>query len=250
MFSSEENVLLDGVDFSLDGQQVLRKISLRIGRGEGVSLVGANGSGKSTLGRIISGIVAPSAGRVLVRGSVGVVAQTPANQLITDEVIEEVAFGPACSGRDANEVNRRVQGEILRLDLQDLAGSDPRDLSGGEQQRVVIASMLACQSPVLVLDEPTAYLDSASRIRVRSIARALVDNGYTVVWISQLPEELTMFERVIVLDAGRVAWDGSSRTLEESPELMDSFGLKLSQQSLFLSRLARRGVDVGWVTTN
>ncbi|MFR3450782.1 MAG: energy-coupling factor ABC transporter ATP-binding protein [Collinsella sp.] len=179
---------LHGVSIAYDGTAVINGMSFNIAPGEIVALVGENGCGKSTLGRAIcaaqlvdGGAVVvdghdPSASeleRLRVRELVGYVRQDPLDQIVSSLVFDEVAFGPRNLGTDEDEVARRVD-EALELSL--LHGFDQRvttELSGGEQQRLALAGVLAMRPRYLVLDEPTSQLDPRSRELMRGLFTAL-----------------------------------------------------------------------------
>lgn len=211
---------LHGVSIAYDGTAVINGMSFNIAPGEIVALVGENGCGKSTLGRAIcaaqlvdGGAVVvdghdPSASeleRLRVRELVGYVRQDPLDQIVSSLVFDEVAFGPRNLGIDEDEVARRVD-EALELSL--LHGFDQRvttELSGGEQQRLALAGVLAMRPRYLVLDEPTSQLDPRSRELMRGLFTALShERGLGLVLITHDDDEIALADRVIVCD-GSVA---------------------------------------------
>lgn len=173
-------ITLRDVRFTYDGGATwaLDGVSLDIRRGERICLAGPNGSGKSTLSRVIAGLVAPDEGYVALSGNVvfdesgahadeyrtarcgiGAVFQHPEDQIVTTVTEDDVAFGPENLAIEHDEIGLRISGSLDAVDMSDYRASDPTRMSGGQQQRIAIAGMLAMDSDVLVLDEPTAMLD-------------------------------------------------------------------------------------------
>lgn len=222
---------------------VLRGVDLSIAPGETVVLAGANGSGKSTLASLMCGMrVLPAAGgaqggdaslgasssasgRILVDGSdpasgdadrrevrrlVGFVRQNPYDQLVSTVVDDEVAFGPRNLGLDDAQVSARVDEALAALEITHLRGRATSALSGGEQQRVALAGVLAMHPRYLVLDEVTSMLDAAARPALRSlVARLAAERSVGIVLISHDPLEALAADRVAVLERGRIVWDGT-----------------------------------------
>jgi energy-coupling factor transport system ATP-binding protein len=198
--------------------EALRGVSLVVEQGEVLGIVGGTGSGKSTLVRHMNLLLAPTSGEVIVDGvdattlaksglrrRVGLVFQFPEAALFAPTVEEDVAFAPRRLGLEEDEVRERV-GETLRsLRVEDLAGRSPFALSGGEKRRVAIAGVLAMGPEVLVLDEPTAGLDPASREELLALIRNLREVGVSVVLVSHdLDEVAEVADRVCALHEGRV----------------------------------------------
>jgi energy-coupling factor transport system ATP-binding protein len=223
-------------------RQVLHDIELTLADGEIVGLVGANEAGKSTLCLVASGLAPGSVGGALT-GSltidgedmagqplhafstrVGIGFQNPATQLsgVTGSVFEEVALGPMNLGLPARETVERVKDALGLLGIEHLAEREPRRLSGGQGQLVVIASLLAMRTGHLVLDEPTAQLDPAgTRLVADAIAR-LAAAGASILVAEQKTDLLAeVASRVVVLDAGRVVREGPARDVLSDPALPD-----------------------------
>lgn len=208
----------------------LDRVSFTLAAGELVAVVGSNGSGKSTLARALAGIVELESGQVEgPSGSssrVGLVLQDPAAQLIAVTVADEVALGPEGAGHAPTAVARSVHAHLALQDIVQLAPVDPAALSGGQQQRVAIAAIAACEVDVLVLDEPTALLDPQARrefaTNIRTAAR-----GRGVAWITQEPEDVASCDRVVVLEAGTVAWEGAVADYVTQSHVAGSFELEL-----------------------
>lgn len=217
--------MIEVVDAIVDG--ALHGVSLCVERGEVVALIGHNGSGKSTLGRLVCGAQVPQSGavcvdgastanvpgRALVRRLVGYVGQNPADQTVSTIVSDELAFGLWNIGCAEGEIAERVASS---LDAVGLAGFEDREvpsLSGGELQRLVLASVLAMEPGYLVLDEVTSQIDSTFRSQFRSLVARLAGRGVGVVLVTHDPLEVLSCNRVLVLDAGKVIWSGAPGSL-------------------------------------
>jgi energy-coupling factor transport system ATP-binding protein len=198
--------------------EALRGVSLVVEPGEVLGIVGGTGSGKSTLVRHMNLLLIPSRGEVLVdgvdatsikkselRSRVGLVFQFPEAALFAPTVEEDVAFAPRRLGLDEEQTRERVQESLLMLGVEGLARRSPFALSGGEKRRVAIAGVLAMGPEVLILDEPTAGLDPATREELLALIRHLRDAGVSVVLVSHdLDEVAEVAERVCALDEGRL----------------------------------------------
>ena len=217
--------MIEVVDAIVDG--ALHGVSLCVERGEVVALIGHNGSGKSTLGRLVCGAQLPQSGtvcvegvstanvpgRALVRRLVGYVGQNPADQTVSTIVSDELAFGLWNIGCAEGEIAERVASS---LDAVELAGFEDREvpsLSGGELQRLVLASVLAMEPGYLVLDEVTSQIDSTFRSQFRGLVARLAGRGVGVVLVTHDPLEVLSCNRVLVLDAGKVIWSGAPGSL-------------------------------------
>lgn len=233
--------------------------------GEIVSLAGLNGSGKSTLSRLLCAMRLPDAGTVIVdgvnpadgererlavRASVGFVQQDPVDQIVSTLVFDEVAFGPRNLGLDEEEVKRRVERSLVAVGLAGFDSRDVNGLSGGEQQRLALAGVLAMEPGYLVLDEATSHLDSAARPAFRSLVESLAHRrGIGVIQVTHDPVELLASDRVMVLGHGRIVWQGApDRLLLDRRDLWDS----LTLESLYVSAVEMAlegGVDLSCVRT-
>ncbi|HYH92583.1 MAG TPA: ABC transporter ATP-binding protein [Candidatus Saccharimonadales bacterium] len=257
---------LDGVSYRYAGYAtlVLHDIHLTLADGEIVGLVGANESGKSTLCLVACGLAPgsirgelsggglsidgePMAGKPLHEFStrVGIGFQNPATQLsgVTGSVFEEVALGPMNLGLRQRETVERTNEALARLGIEGLAEREPRRLSGGQSQLVVIASLLAMRPSHLVLDEPTAQLDPEGTRLVGEALRGLAASG-TAMLIAEHKTDLLddLCSRVIALDAGRIVADGPAATVLADPKLV-GLGVDPPARVRLARALAERGLD-------
>lgn len=241
----------------------LDDVSLTIGDGEFVGLIGHTGSGKSTLVQHLNGLLLPSSGKITVDGldlaqkgadrravrrKVGLVFQYPENQLFEETVEKDIAFGPKNLGLDEAEIARRVREAMRKvaLDYDALHERSVFELSGGQMRRVAIAGVLAMEPRTLVLDEPCAGLDPRGREEILGLIRELHrQSGTTIVMVSHSMDDVaSLAERVIVMDHGRVAMDGAPRDVFSRGAELRAIGLDVPQAVLLADRLRERGFDV------
>jgi energy-coupling factor transport system ATP-binding protein len=215
---------LEGVTFAYPGgPPVLDGLDLTIPAGQTLALIGANGSGKTTLARHLNGLLRPTRGRVLVGGtdaatrrvaqlarSVGLCFQQPEQQVFASNVRDEVEFGPRHQGLSDEEAFARTKSALAMVGLADDLGRHPDDLGETRRKLLTIASVLAMETPVLVTDEPTTGLDRRGVERVEGIIAQLHAGGRSVIAISHdMRFVAEAFERVVLLDGGRVGLDGT-----------------------------------------
>lgn len=217
--------MIEVVDAIVDG--ALHGVSLCVERGEVVALIGHNGSGKSTLGRLVCGAQLPQSGavcvdgaftanvpgRALVRRLVGYVGQNPADQTVSTIVSDELAFGLWNIGCTEGEIAERVANSLDAVGLAGFEDREVQSLSGGELQRLVLASVLAMEPGYLVLDEVTSQIDSTFRSQFRDLVARLAGRGVGVVLVTHDPLEVLSCNRALVLDAGKVIWSGAPGSL-------------------------------------
>jgi energy-coupling factor transport system ATP-binding protein len=206
-----------------DGTRALDGVSLQIRPGEPVAIIGQNGSGKSTLVRQLNGLLRPSEGRVRLDGrettgrhvaelaaTVGLAFQNPDRQIFASSVRREVEFGPRNLGRRGAARDQAVDRALEAVGLSSAAGANPYDLGYSRRKLLAIASILAMETPVVVLDEPTTGQDARGIGRVVAIVGSLADAGRTVIAISHdMRFAAESFRRIVVMRAGRVALDGT-----------------------------------------
>ncbi|HEX7225218.1 MAG TPA: ABC transporter ATP-binding protein [Candidatus Limnocylindria bacterium] len=226
------HVYADGGVRALDG------VDLRIGAGERVALIGQNGSGKTTLVRHLNGLLRPTEGRVLVDGvdagtltvaqlasRIGLVFQDPDRQVFAGSVRSEIEFGPRNLGRSGAALGTAVREALAATGLDGEERTNPYDLGGSRRKLLALASVLAMETPVLVLDEPTTGQDARGVARVRAVIDRASAAGRTVIAISHdMGFVAEAFSRVIVMRAGRVILDGPPATAfaEEAWEALGS----------------------------
>lgn len=251
---------------------VIRNLSLDIEKGEYVAIVGHNGSGKSTLAKIIDLVVDDYEflegsikidGKELnsddmteddiyeIRKKIGMVFQNPDNQLVATIVEEDVAFGPENLGLPREEIRRRVDESLAKVEMSDFAGHEPHRLSGGQKQRVAIAGIIAMKPECMIFDESTAMLDPIGRRDVMNTIEMLNrEEGKTVINITHYMDEAVRADRVIVIDDGKIILDGTPERIFSQAEILRSSGLDLPQCTDLMLRLKKKGIKLsGKMTT-
>ena len=255
----------DALSFSYpveEGQRrttALEDVTLSIEKGSFVVVLGHNGSGKSTLAKHFNAVLLPSGGAVYVEGMntqdedllleirrrVGMVFQNPDNQIVANVVEEDVAFAPENLGVPTAEIRRRVDDALAAVGMTEFARHAPHLLSGGQKQRVAIAGVIAREPECIVLDEATAMLDPAGRREVLdTVHRLNRQRGITVVHITHHMSEAEDADRVIVMNDGVVAMDGSPRDIFSRVEELRSLGLAAPDTVELLHRLNGHGMSL------
>lgn len=239
--------------------KVLKNLNLKIQKGSFVAILGHNGSGKSTLARLLNAQMMPTEGsiRILgmdtrdpnqlwdIRSRCGMVFQNPDNQMVASIVEEDVAFGPENLGIPNPALRDRVN---FALDAVEMAAYNRRpthELSGGQKQRVAIAGVLAMKPECLVMDEPTAMLDPVGRREIlRSIDYLNHEQKMTILLITHNMEEAVHADRVLVLNDGQIAMDGSPRAVFSQVRRMRDLELDVPQATELAYRLHQEGIDI------
>jgi cobalt transport protein ATP-binding subunit len=220
------------------GRQALFGVDLRVQPGERVALLGPNGAGKTTLVLHLNGVLSGGSGRIEVAGlavgrahlreirrRVGVVFQDPDDQLFMPTVAEDVAFGPANFGLSGADLDTRVRHALDAVGMAGHADRSPLHLSGGQRRRVALATVLACDPEILVLDEPSANLEPVAR---RELAEVLLGLPRTMLMVTHdLPYAYQLCPRSVLIDQGVVIADGPTRQILADTELLAAHRLEL-----------------------
>ena len=234
-------------------------VSLEVGHGEFLAILGRNGSGKSTFAKLLNALLLPSSGTLTVNGlqaatdddcyevrrSCGMVFQNPDNQIVTTIVEEDCAFGLENLGTPPEVIRQRVDDALRSVGMSEYALASPSMLSGGQKQRVAVAGVLAMRPKIIVFDESTAMLDPIGRRDVFALARRLnVQEGITVVWITHFMEEAALADRLVIMNAGRIAMMGAPREVFARTESVLSLGLDVPEMMKLSRQLRDSGVSV------
>ena len=241
----------------------ISNVSISVDKGELIGVIGHTGSGKSTLIQHLNGLLEPHKGKVIlndrdiwtkenrknirqVRFAVGLCFQYPEYQIFEESVFKEIAFGPKQMGLDEDEIARRVRRsmEFVGIDSS-LEEKSPFDMSGGQKRRVAIASIIAMQPEVLILDEPCAGLDPKGRDRILSMIKSYQkEMGNTVIIVSHSMEDVAkLCSRVIVMNKGNVAMQGSVDEVYSRGEELKAMGLNVPEVTDIFLKLKASGVD-------
>jgi len=232
----------------------LKDINLEINRGEYIAIIGHNGSGKTTLAKHLNALLIPTKGDVWVKGmntrdpsclreirsTVGMVFQNPDNQLVATIVEEDVAFGPENLGLPPEEIRERVDWALEIVGMLPFRNYAPHLLSAGQKQKVALAGAMAMKPECLILDESTTYLDPAGRREVLDVVRRLNEEGITVITITHFMEEAVQADRVLVLEKGRIAVQGTPRQVFRWVERLRALQLDVPQVTELAWRLHKR----------
>ncbi len=255
----ETIVKFENVDFaySQEGRQILKDLSFELHKGEFTCILGRNGSGKSTTAKLMNALLLPVSGKVTVCGldtsdegleneirrHIGMVFQNPDNQIVATIVEDDVAFGPENLGLKPQEIRERVDAALKAVGMYDYRRQEPQRLSGGQKQRVAIAGVLAMRTECVVLDEPTAMLDPRGRRDILAALEMLKNElGLTVVLVTHFMEEAINADRVIVLNNGGVALDGTPAEVFGNVDELKKMGLETPKPMELADELRKGGV--------
>jgi cobalt/nickel transport system ATP-binding protein len=235
-----------------DGTQALGNITLEVRKGEFIGILGSNGSGKTTLLKVMDGLVKDYQGRVLLDGAdvrklspkqiyqkVGLVFQSPDEQLFAPTVFEDVAFGPQNMGFNQAEIVRRVNSALNAVDMDGFAKKSIHHLSFGQKKRICIAGLLAMGHEILLLDEPTAGLDPMGEYKMMDLLTKLnKEQGVTVVMATHSVDLVPLFlDRLYILSKGRIVRSGPPAEVFTAPEEMAQVKLRLPHIAELIYRL-------------
>ena len=245
--------------FTYDGQTfALRDVNVHVNAGEFVCILGGNGSGKSTFAKHINALLAPDEGSMtvdgsdtrdqqalyLIRSTAGMVFQNPDDQLVASLVEDDVAFGPENLVIEPSEIAARVTRSLAEVGLMGFEKHETHALSGGQKQRVAIAGVLAMEPKILILDEASSMLDPRGRKGLMRVCRELHETGLTIVMITHFMEEAAEADRVIVLEEGRVALEGTPDEVLVRTDVLARLNLEVPFACDFSVQLQDLGVGV------
>ena len=263
---AEVPVRLAHVTLRYGNSAALDDVTLEVCRGERVCVLGANGSGKSTLASVICGLLAPDEGDVELAGhavctggvpdlaayrdarrQLGLVFQNPDDQIVTSVVADDVAFGPENLGVPRAQISVRVARELRRVAMEKYAHADPSRLSGGQRQRVCIAGALAMEPSVLVLDEPSSLLDVRGRAAIMRVMGRLAAAGATLVHVTHFMDEALAADRVVVMQHGHVALEGTPDEVfaAKNAQVIEALGLEMPFEARLAVALRQAGAAGG-----
>ena len=255
------SILLQDVSFSYSSssRSILSGLSFTVEAGTFLCIAGANGSGKSTLSLLLNGLLVPSSGKVLIDGMdtgdkknryeirrrVGLLFQNPDNQIVGDTVEDDIAFGPENLALEEEEITKRVDMALSATGLSDKRYLSPSSLSGGEKAKLGIAGLLALDPEVLVLDEATAMLDPKARKDVLETLEELKTKyNKTIILITHNGDETLAADRIIVLEDGKVAFDGNRSQVYRNAGALKKMGVVLPPFVELSLLLREKGIDI------
>lgn len=262
-----EFIRAENLSFSYETENgaipAVRDLSVSIGKGEYVAVLGHNGSGKSTFAKLLNMILTPTSGKLFVAGEeltgdafdeealfrlrakVGMVFQNPDNQIVASVVEEDVAFGPENLGIPYEEMHERVKDALRAVDMTEYAKHAPSRLSGGQKQRVAIAGVIAMRPECMILDESTAMLDPRGRREVLDVVERLNrELGITLIHITHYMDEAARADRILVIEGGRLILDGTPKEVFSEVARLESVGLEAPQGTKLLYELKAAGLSL------
>ncbi len=244
----------------------LEKVSLQIREGEYVAIMGHNSSGKTTLARCLNALLIPQSGTVYVdrlctskeenilpiRKKVGMVFQNPDNQIVSTTVEREIAFGLENLGVPTEMIHQVITAILERFDLTKYRKYPPHLLSGGEKQRVALASVLAMNPKYLVLDEPTSMLDPKGRRALLDLLAEIksdnvekrITNQITIILITQFPEEALDADRLVIMEKGTIVFDDEPKIVFQNVEKIKEIGLEVPVEFEIMPLLLEKGYSL------
>ncbi|MBP2033093.1 energy-coupling factor transport system ATP-binding protein [Clostridium algifaecis] len=242
-----------------DSKLAVDDVTFQVKKGEFLAILGKNGSGKSTIAKHMNALLVPTNGKMYVenldtsdekniwnvRNKAGMVFQNPDNQIVATIVEEDVAFGPENLGIDPKEIRERVDDCLKKVNMYKYRKHAPHLLSGGQKQRVAIAGVLAMRPHCIIFDESTAMLDPSGRREVMNTIKEINDSyNMTVILITHYMEEAAKSDRIIVIDEGKIAMEGTPRNVFSQVEKMKKLGLDVPQITELAYELKKSGVNI------
>lgn len=238
------------------GLKALQNINLHFEKGEFVCIIGKNGSGKSTLARLIAGVSEPSSGEILVdkintkdkkmflelRKKVGIVFQNPENQILFNNVHDELSFG--LNNLNIKNIEPRILSSLEKVGMIDFLHRDTYEMSLGQKQRITIASVLAVNPSYLVFDEPTTMIDSIGKEDIYNILSSLKNQGYTIIYVTNLIDEILLSDKIVVLDGGKIVRKFNKKDILDNVDFLHENKIKIPDVVNTLATLRSRGISI------
>ena len=243
-------------------KNILDEINLEIKQGELIAFMGANGSGKSTLARLLNYLLKKKSGVIItddlnyddenniykIRSKVGMVFQNPDNQIVSDIICEDIAFGPENLNLDENEINQRVENALKMVDMFEYKSSLVSNLSGGQKQKIAIAGILAMNPDYIIFDESTSMINDKQEI-LEQIFDLNRKYQKTIIFITHDIEEAIRFNRLIILDKSKIIFDDTPENIfcakkKQTKDLILKSNLDLPFTIKFINEIKKHGINL------
>ena len=239
-----------------NGLNIFNNLNLDINEGEFICFIGKNGSGKSSLMNLISGILKPTSGDVLVddintkvkkdfinlRKKIGIVFQNPENQLIFNNVYDDISFG--LNNLNLDDVDSRIDFALKNVSMSEFKNKDTYELSLGQKQRIAIASVLAVKPKYIVFDEPTTMIDSSGKDDIYNIFKNLKEQGFTIILTTNLIDEILLSDRIVILEDGCVIADFKKENIFQNLHHFYNNNLKVPEIITIIKKLKENNINI------
>lgn len=251
-------IKIENVTYKYKGSSnnVLNELSFSVKDGEVIAIIGKNGSGKSTIGRLISGISKIKKGKIIIdnldisesknynmlQEKIGIVFQNPENQIIFNSIYDELSF--SLKGLEKSEIENRINNALKQVDILEFKNQDLYTLSLGQKQRVMIAEVLAKNPKYIILDEPTTMIDSQGKEKIYGIIKSLKKQGYTIICITNLADEILLADRTLILSEGKIIHEIEQQELVEKAHILEEYGIKQPTLLKILTKLKENGIEL------
>lgn len=237
-------------------RKILENINFSVNDGEIIAIVGENGSGKSTIGKLISGVTKLKEGHIIIddldisksknyailQGKIGIVFQNPENQIIFNNIYDEISF--SLKNLEKKEIEKRVEDALKQVNMIDFKDKDLYTLSLGQKQRIMIAEVLAKNPKYIILDEPTTMIDSYGKEKIYDIIQKLKKEGYTIICITNLADEILLADRTLILSKGKIIEEILKEDLLKKAHLLEKYGITIPILLKLLLELEKNEIKI------
>lgn len=251
-------IKVENVTYKYKGSNynILNDLNFSVNDGEVIAIIGKNGSGKSTIGRLISGITKLKKGKIIiddleisesknyqqVQEKMGIVFQNPENQIIFNNIYDELSF--SLKKLEKEKVEERINTALEQVDMLNLKNQDLYTLSLGQKQRIMIAEVLAKNPKYIILDEPTTMIDSQGKEKIYKIIQKLKKQGYTIICITNVADEILLADRTLILSDGRIIDEIEKKDLVEKAHILEEHGISEPTLLKLLTILRKSGIEL------
>ncbi len=251
-------IKVENVNFKYKGMEknTLNNLNFTVNDGEIVAIVGQNGSGKSTIGKLIAGIMKLKFGKIIIDNldvsnkkdyskiinNVGIVFQNPENQIIFNNIHDELSF--CLKDLDSTQVDNRIESALRKVNMLEFKDKELYSLSLGQKQRIVIAEILAKNPKYIILDEPTTMLDTQGKEQIHAIISSLKKQGYTIICITNLADEILLADRTLILNNGTIVEEIKKEELSSKVDILRKYNIKEPMLLKLQVELKKNGINI------